>query len=133
MKTIGVLGGGQLAKLLALKGRTLAGQVFILSPSENDPAAQNNPFWIKGDPHKAEDLKNFFKRVDIITFENEFYSAKKLEKATAGLKGRKIKFAPSLQNLSLIQDRLFQKKLLVQNHIPTADFGSVGFKKIDCF
>ena len=129
MKSLGILGGGQLAKFLALKAKNLAIKTFILSPSKEDPAAKNNPFWIKGDPHKIKDLKNFFKFVEAVTFESEFFSAKKIQKAEQILEGKGPFIAPSLKNLSLIQDRFSQKKLLTQSKIKTASFIPIKLKK----
>ena len=130
MKTIGVLGGGQLSKLLALRGKTLGLKVFVLSPKKQDPSAQQNPLWIKGNPNNQNDLKHFFKQVDLITFESEFFPANKIKKTLQNLKGKKPYIAPSLKALSLIQDRLTQKKLLSQYKIDTADFSKKSLTNI---
>lgn len=128
MKSIGILGGGQLSKLLSLKAQALGIKVFVLSASEQDPAAQENPFWIKGDPSKQKDLKPFFKLVDIVTFESEFFPAHQIRKTLQNLKGKKPHIAPSLKALSLIQDRWTQKQLLSQYEINTADFVKINLK-----
>jgi len=128
LKTIGILGGGQLAKLLALKAKALDVKAFVLSASEYDPAAQNNPNWMKGDPHRSRELKSFLQLVDIVTFESEFFSVGHLKKTLQSLKGKKPYIAPSLKALSLIQDRWTQKKLLSQYKINTADFLKVTLK-----
>ena len=128
MKTIGILGGGQLAKLLSLKAKALGVKTFVLSNSEHDPAVQSNPYWIKGDPHQSKDLKAFFQLVDIVTFESEFFSASSIQKTLQNLKGKKPYVAPSLKALSLIQDRWTQKQLLSQYKINTADFLKVTLK-----
>ena len=125
MKSIGILGGGQLSRILSLKAKERGLKAFVLSAGEQDPAAQNNPFWIKGDPNKARDLKKIFQTADIVTFESEFFPAKKIQSTLDGLKGPKPFVAPSLKALSLIQDRLAQKKLLQKYKIQTADFFKV--------
>lgn len=125
MKSIGILGGGQLSRLLKERGQKLGLKVYVLSPSKEDPAAHHNPLWIKGDPRKVRDLKKILPLVDILTFESEFYSEKPIKKALDGIQ-KKVQIAPSLKNLSLIQDRLFQKKLLSQYKIPTSDFLKVS-------
>ncbi|MCZ0931928.1 MAG: ATP-grasp domain-containing protein [Oligoflexia bacterium] len=126
MKSVGILGGGQLAKLLSLSAKNLDLKVWVLSPSKQDPAGQNNPYWIKGDPHSLTDLKKFLTNKDILSFESEFFSAKQIKKA---LKPKSSLFiAPSLNNLKNIQDRAYQKKLLKKHHIPTTDFVPVEFK-----
>ena len=131
MKNLGILGGGQLAKLLALKASDLQIKAFVLSPKKTDPAAQVSRFWIQGDPHQAKDLQNFFSLVDIVTFESEFFSAVHIQNALQNLKGKKIHIAPSLKALSLIQNRWTQKKLLLKYQMNTADFVKVNFKNSD--
>ena len=125
MKSIGILGGGQLSLFLSLKAKTLDLKVFVLSKSALDPASQNRSLWIKGDPRQLKDLQNFSSLVDIITFESEFFSTKTIEKALEGIRGKKPYIAPSLKALSLIQDRWAQKKLLKQYKIKTAEFINV--------
>ena len=125
MKSIGILGGGQLAKLLSLSAKKLSLKAFVLSPSKYDPASLNNPSWIKGDPSHLEDLKKFSECIDILTFESEFFSAEQIKKT---LKRKKPVVRPSLDNLKHIQDRLFQKKLLQKHHIQTADFTNLTFQ-----
>ena len=128
MKSLGILGGGQLSKLLSLKAQALGIKTFVLSASEQDPAAQKNPFWIKGDPAKQKDLNSFFKLVDIVTFESEFFSANQIKKTLQNLKDKKPYISPSLRVLSLIQDRWTQKQLLSQYEINTADFLKINLK-----
>ena len=128
MKSIGILGGGQLSKLLAFKAKALGLKAYVLSADEKDPAAQGNPFWIKGDPQQSKDLKCFFQKIDGITFESEFFSARLIEKTLQTLKGKKPYSAPSLKALSLIQDRWTQKQLLSPFKINTADFCKVNIK-----
>ena len=128
MKSIGILGGGQLSKLLSLKAKALDLRVFVLSPLEYDPAALGNPFWIKGNPDRQKDLKSFFKLVDKITFESEFFSARQIKQALHNLKSPPPDIIPSLTALFLIQDRWTQKKLLSQYNIETADFLKVSLK-----
>ena len=128
MKTIGILGGGQLSKLLSLKAKNLGIKAFVLSESPEDPAAQGNSFWIQGNPKKTTDLQYFLKRVNLLTFESEFFSANSIQKAIKGLKGREIYTAPSLEVLSLLQDRWTQKTLLSKYQLPTADYCKLDLK-----
>ena len=128
MKNIGLLGGGQLARMLALKAAALGLRPFVLSPSPDDPAAQVTSFWKKGNPHNPSDLLSFFKQVDTVTFESEFVSASLIESTLKKLK-KPPHVAPSLKNLSLIQDRLSQKNLLKKYKLKTADFLSLPSQK----
>lgn len=116
-KMIGILGGGQLARMMILKAYELGLQVHVLSEQETDPAAQVTRHWTKGNPHSTDDLKKFLEKVDLVTFESEFYDPKKLQIASAGQE-----FLPNLKNLGFIQDRLTQKQSLEENNLPTARF-----------
>lgn len=116
-KTIGVLGAGQLALFLNIKAQKQGLKLLTLSPSKEDPATLKGFDWIQGDPLNKKDLKSFLNKVDLLTFESEFFPAD-LIKECAG----KARVAPSLKNLSLIQDRLPQKKLLARHGLPILDF-----------
>ncbi len=127
-KTIGILGGGQLARMMILKAHELGITVFVLSENKSDPAAQVTQNWMKGNPHSSEDLKKFIQTVDIVTFESEFYDPKKLTQAASANNQLQIKsknscqFYPSLKNLGLLQDRASQKQSLEVFNLPTARF-----------
>ncbi|MBX2993728.1 MAG: ATP-grasp domain-containing protein [Bdellovibrionaceae bacterium] len=120
-KRIGLLGGGQLARMLALAGAPLGFEVHILSPSKSDPAAQVTGFHHVGDPNKLADLQTFLGQVDFLTFESEFFDMDLLEKALAPLKAPPVVFpAPAL--MRDLQDRSTQKKLLVDHGLATSPF-----------
>ncbi len=130
MKNLGILGGGQLARMLALKATNLNLKIFILSPSKKDPAAQlKSVVWVQGDPHKIESLSKFLKLVDVLTFESEFISTKQIQKALAKTSVKKLHIAPSLKSLGLLQDRYTQKQLLKKHKLKTASFLRVSFTK----
>lgn len=117
---IGFLGGGQLAQMLALKAHSMGLIPYVLCENSSEPAVQVAPFWMKGHPHTHKDLKAFANLVDVLTFESEFYSGEKL--AALNLKKHEVDIFPRPQALSLLQDRLFQKELLLQYHLPTAPY-----------
>ncbi len=116
---VGILGGGQLARMLALKGADLGLEVHVLSENETDPAAQVVKHWHKGSPHDPKDLKAFFKEVEIVTFESEFYSGELLSEIS---EQTKTPVTPEPHVMRMLQDRLTQKESLLDHHIPTADF-----------
>lgn len=127
MNSLGILGGGQLARFLALKAQDLKIKSFVLSPCKQDPAVPVCSVWIKGDPFCLKDLSRFLPLVQVVTFESEFFPAKRIQKLVLSLeKGKRPLVAPSLKALSLLQDRRTQKKLLLQHNIPTADFVSLN-------
>jgi 5-(carboxyamino)imidazole ribonucleotide synthase len=114
----GILGGGQLSQMLCLKAHELGLSSWVLSESADDPAAQVCNHHLVGNPHLAEDLQTFFAKVDVVTFESEFYDGKMLEEFA--LKFQKNIFPPPAA-MSLLQDRKTQKELFLKLQIPTAE------------
>ena len=127
-KKIGVLGGGQLARMLCQQGQRLGLQVHVLSKSKIDPAALATPFWHKGSINNKSSVSAFCKKMDVITFESEFADTSTMPKL-------KNKFYPSLKNIALLQDRLTQKQSLVKYKLPTSAFIHTNLKQdvIDFF
>lgn len=118
-KTLGILGGGQLARMMILKAHQLGLDVHVLSPNKLDPAAQVTQSWHKGDPNSVKDLKDFYHFVDVVTFESEFLDPVVLKKSQQKFK-TEFSLSPSL--LSNLQDRLSQKSLFDKHNLPTASY-----------
>ena len=124
-KKIGILGGGQLARMLVLKAHEKGYEPHVLSSSALDPSAQVTTFWTQGDIHNKSDLIRFFKKIDVATFENEFMNVEILKQV---IQKTKIQTRPHPSILHQLQDRWLQKNLLYKHKIPTAPF-----KKIDSY
>lgn len=86
---IGILGGGQLARMLALSAHAMGATPLVLSENPQDPAQQvvSKP-WI-GSLKDPDVLKKFIETVDILTFESEFIDCDLLEKI-AGVHKKKF-------------------------------------------
>lgn len=116
--TIGILGGGQLARMSAFQAYKLGLNVSILEKNEYSPAGSltKNEFigWIDNE----NIIKNFAESCDIVTLENEFIDFEKLELIEKF--GKKV--IPSPKTISLIQDKFIQKKTLSENKIPVPQF-----------
>lgn len=112
---VGLLGGGQLARMLCLAADELGLEPWVLSKSPEDPAAQVTRHWIQGDPNRPADLKKILSKVQVLTFESEFFNMENLKKASTAIHPR-----PAL--MQLLQDRRTQKDLLKKYKIPTARF-----------
>ena len=125
IKKIGILGGGQLARMMALKAHSLGLRPFILSESKDDPSAGVTRFWTQGNLDSLKDLKKFLKKTDLVTFENEFVNTKLLAKA---MSEAKTPVLPHPQVIQKIQDRWTQKKLLSRHKIPTSPFVKIDNK-----
>jgi len=117
---LGIIGGGQLARMLLLAAAPLGVQVRVLCQSEDEPAAQ-----VCGDVHLAKALtpsvlKAFSKGLTALTFESEFYDMNPFEKLQT--RNKTLNIFPNPQAMGLLQDRALQKALLDHAKIPTADW-----------
>lgn len=125
-KSIGILGGGQLARMLALKARQMGLHTVVLSEKISDPAAKIAHRWIKGKTNSIKDIKKLFKICDVITFESEFIPADLILKSSKTTKAKKI--YPSLNCLGRLQDRLQQKEWLFDYNLPTLGHVKINSK-----
>ncbi|MDI1318295.1 5-(carboxyamino)imidazole ribonucleotide synthase [Flavobacterium sp.] len=113
---LGILGGGQLGKMLLAETRKFDIQTFVLDSSHEAPArlACNNFF--QGDLLEFDAVYNFGKLVDVLTLEIENVNLDALEK----LENEGLKVYPSPKTLRLIQSKSVQKEFYIKNNIPTA-------------
>lgn len=117
-KTIGIVGGGQLGKMLTIAAKELGFHTIVLDPTPNSPASQAGAKQIIGSLTNPEDVAKLAKQTDYLTFEIEHIDAKSL----SGLELAGTPVHPSPQSLSIIKDKLQQKKFLQKHDIPTAPF-----------
>jgi 5-(carboxyamino)imidazole ribonucleotide synthase len=119
--TIGILGGGQLGRMLALAGAELGFDVHIYEPEADCPAGRVSAKCITApwDDHKA--LEAFARNVDVVTFEFENVPAASLAQVAA------IKpIRPGAKSLELTQDRLIEKQFINSLGLTTASFSTVA-------
>lgn len=119
---IGILGGGQLARMSAYQAYKLGFEIAILEKEQDSPAGQLTKHEFVGWVDNEEILKNFAENCDIITLENEFVDYRSLEFIEK--LGKPV--LPSSLTISLIQDKLIQKKSLAKKGIPVAGFLEVN-------
>lgn len=122
-RQIGIIGGGQLARMLCLEGHALGFEMHVLSHSPQDPAAQVTRHWSQGHPDNPQDLQDFAQRVDLLTLESEFHSAELLADV---VKQTKTPLFPPPSAVGILQDRLTQKTALLKAKVPTAEFVAVS-------
>lgn len=119
--TIGILGGGQLARMSAFAAYRMGFRVSILEKIKNSPAGQLTKNEFVGWVNNKKVLKKFCDSSDVITLENEFIDHKYLEYIESI--GKVV--IPSSNTISLIQDKLIQKNTLSRSGIPVAKYISV--------
>lgn len=118
---LGIIGGGQLARMTALAALPLGCEVSILEQNPHSPAAQLTSRAITGDWTDSETLKRFAAGVDVITLENEFVDAAVLRQ----LEDAGHKVFPTSASIALTQDKLLQKETLARAGLPVPDFCAV--------
>jgi 5-(carboxyamino)imidazole ribonucleotide synthase len=118
---IGILGGGQLARMSLMAAVRMGFEVSILEKQEGSPAGQLTDNEYTGWVDDKKILKNFIENCDVITLENEFIDYHYIEKIEKS--GKKV--IPSAKTISLIQDKYIQKETLRNKKIPAAKFMSV--------
>ncbi len=115
---VGVLGGGQLGRMLLSPAMNFGLDISILDPDPNAPCKDFcNQFFV-GDLNSFEDVFSFGKNLDIITIEIENVNTK----ALIELKKNGKKIIPNPEHLKLIKDKGLQKQFYLTHKIPTAKF-----------
>lgn len=120
---LGILGGGQLARMLALSAHNLGLQPHVLSENSLDPAQQVTRFNHVGSLKDLKVVQNFLQQVDIATFESEFLDGPLLLQAQ---NKSKTPIFPNVSTMELLQDRLTQKQNLDLFKLPTAPWLAVN-------
>ncbi|HEY0091203.1 MAG TPA: 5-(carboxyamino)imidazole ribonucleotide synthase, partial [Flavobacterium sp.] len=115
---LGILGGGQLGKMLLFENRKFDIKTFVLDPSDEAPSAIACNEFYKGDLMDFDTVYNFGKKVDVLTFEIEHVNIEALEK----LEAEGIRVYPSPKTLKLIQDKGIQKDFYSDNNISTSEY-----------
>ncbi len=121
--TIGVLGGGQLGRMLALAGYALGRQFRFLDPSKDCPASQLAPC-IFGEYDDPDALKNFAEGLDVVTYEFE-----NVPVATLDYLQDQVPIYPGRGALAVSQDRLFEKQFFQKLGIATPKFLAVSCRE----
>ena len=119
---LGILGGGQLGKMLLFDTRKFDIQTYVLDPSEEAPCKIACNHFFQGNLMDFETVYNFGKQVDVLTFEIELVNLEALEK----LENEGLKIYPSPKTLKLIQNKGIQKAFYSKNNIPTAPSKTYG-------
>ena len=116
--TLGILGGGQLGKMLLYETRKFDIKTRVLDPSAEAPCRIACNSFLQGDLMDFDTVYNFGKNVDVLTFEIENVNVEALQKLES--EGKKV--YPSSNTLKNIQNKGIQKQFYKQHGIPTSPF-----------
>lgn len=121
IERIGIVGGGQLGRMLTTPAIQMGFSVTVLDPTPHCPASQVGATQIVGSLTDATDITKLAAVSDVLTFEIEHINTAILE----NLSKQKSSIHPSPQTLSLIKDKYQQNVFLKSKNIPVADFAHV--------
>ena len=116
--TLGILGGGQLGKMLLTETRKFDISTKVLDPSADAPCRIACNTFVQGALTDFDTVYNFGKDVDVLTIEIENVNVDALKK----LQSEGVKVYPTPQTIELIQNKDTQKQFYTTHNIPTAPF-----------
>ena len=120
MTTVGILGGGQLARMMALAGAPLGLRFLVMDTAADACAGQFAPLLV-GDYRDESALAEFASKVDVATFDFENVPAESAEWLA-----QRVPVFPNPRALAVAQDRLVEKSLFRELGIPVGAFADVG-------
>lgn len=124
-KTIGIVGGGQLGRMLTQAAKRLGFLVTVVDPMPQSPAGQVADKQIVGDYKDERATRILAKQSDVVTIDAEFVDDKTLEDLERN--GKPVH--PTPKTITMIKDKLLQKQFLRNSGIPVAKFRKVQTKK----
>ena len=116
---IGILGGGQLGRMLALAGYQLGIEFKFFDPNAGAPVGQIGTL-IAADYSDTNALERFLDGVDVVTYEFE-----SIPLSTVEFVSERVKVFPPLKALETAQDRLLEKQIFQSLDIPTPGFAPI--------
>ena len=122
---IGIIGGGQLGKMIAQAGKRMFLSINILDPNKNCPASTICDKLIIANFKDEEKIYELAKHSDLITYEIELANSSALKK----LESQHYPIYPSPHSLYIIQNKFRQKNFFNQNNLPVTDFMKIISQK----
>ena len=121
-KTIGIVGGGQLGRMLTLAAHPLGFQTVVVDPAPSSPASQVGAKEITAPLYDESALRELARQSDFITIEIEHVNADIL----MALAESGVSINPAPATIRLIQDKYKQKQFLSENGVPVAPFAELS-------
>ena len=121
--TLGILGGGQLGKMMLYETRKFDIHTKVMDASNEAPCKIACNEFFRGDLLDFDAVYNFGKKVDVLTIEIENVNIEALEK----LENEGVKVYPPTAALRIIQNKAKQKLFYIDHGIPTADFSRFAY------
>ena len=119
--TIGILGSGQLGRMLALSARQMGYRVHVLSPDQDSPTGQIADKEVTASYDDLDTIREFARGVDVVTYEFE-----NVPSATAAACEEFAPLRPGAKALHISQNRLREKQFFAANGLPVTEFAEVN-------
>lgn len=118
MLKVGILGGGQLGRMLLQAAANYQVETHVMENDEGCPAAHLCRYFVKGNIRDYDDVYNFGKSLDALTIEIENVNIDALE----ALENEGVKIYPKPSVLRIIKNKVLQKQYYLENQIPSPQF-----------
>jgi 5-(carboxyamino)imidazole ribonucleotide synthase len=119
-QTIGIIGGGQLGRMMALSAREMGFRVGVLDPTADCPAAQVADWHLMADYDDLDALKELAQRAQVLTYEFENVDVGALLQVE-----ELVNIPQGTDLLAITQDRLLEKSFLEENNIVIAPYATI--------
>lgn len=119
--TIGIIGGGQLARMIALEARRMGYRIAVLDPDGEGSAAQVSDLHVPGDLDDLSAARKLAACADVVTIDTEHVPADLLAALESVVSVR-----PGANVLRVVQDRLRQREFLAAHDLPQPRFASIA-------
>ncbi len=119
---IGIVGGGQLGRMLTVEAKRMGYNIIVLDPKPNSPAGQIADEQIVAEFSDLAALKILAEKTDVITYEFEHIDVELLNQ----IEKEGYKIYPSSNTLKMIQNKFIQKSILKKAGIKVPDFYSIN-------
>lgn len=118
MKKVGILGGGQLGRMLLQAAANYPVETYLMENDPQAPAAHLCHHFVQGNISDYDAVYNFGKGLDAITIEIESVNTEALEQ----LEAEGVEVFPKPAALRIIKNKIFQKNFYAEHNIPTSPF-----------
>ncbi len=118
MRKVGILGGGQLGRMLLQAAANYPVETYVLENDPHCPAAHLCHHFTKGDIRDFDTVYQFGKKLNALSIEIEYVNVEALEK----LESEGVTIIPKPSVLRIIRNKILQKEYYRQHSIPTAEF-----------
>src|SRR5450432_2949358 len=122
MLRVGILGGGQLGRMLLQAAVNYPVETHVMEKEEDCPASHLCHRFVRGDIRNFDDVYAFGKGLDALTIEIESVNEDALER----LEAEGVKVYPRTAALRIIKNKITQKQYYKEHSIPTAEFQVTG-------